>query len=132
MPWIPKKHTLRKIREDAGHTVYTLSVRSGVSDRQIRKIESDNPPGGIFGSNLYALADALGCKKEDLATWTAERPRRQPAVAEPDEKAKRRSRNGALPKPKNLAELAEMERSLRLRDSIEPRPIETELGELSY
>jgi transcriptional regulator with XRE-family HTH domain len=127
MPWIPKKHTLRKVREEAGHTIYTLAIRSGVSERQIRKIESDDPPGAIFGSNLYALCDALGCKKEELATWTAKRPRREAAVVE-KEQPKRSRRNGALLKPKTLSDLAELERTLRLREGLDPQQIETEVG----
>jgi transcriptional regulator with XRE-family HTH domain len=128
MPWIPKKDALRKFREAAGHTIYTLALRVGISERQIRRLESEEPPSVIFGSNLYALASALGCTKEDLATWTARRPRRSTAENAPTEPPKTRARTQSAVKPKNLSELAELERSLRLREGIEVRPIETTLG----
>lgn len=124
MPWIPKKDALRRIREQRGFTIYMLAARVGMSERQIRKIESDNPPGAIFGSNLYALADVLGCTKEELADWTARRPRRETST-EPPANTKKRS---SAANPKTLWELAEFERRMRLAEHLETPPVETPAG----
>jgi transcriptional regulator with XRE-family HTH domain len=107
MPWIPKKDGLRKFREAAGYTLYQLAERTGLSDRQLGKIESDKPPATIFGSTLIALAKTLGCTKEDLATWVARKPSVTSNEAKPARGRKSPTRRRRLP------ELAAMERESR-------------------
>src|SRR5260370_722878 len=47
MPWRPDGVRLRALRELRGWTLEDLASRSGVSDRQIRAIESSRPPATI-------------------------------------------------------------------------------------
>jgi transcriptional regulator with XRE-family HTH domain len=124
MPWIPIKDALRREREAAGYTTYLLANRVGMSDRQIRKIESENPPGSVFGSNVYALASALGVPKEKLFTWVP----RKPKPSTPEAKPRRTRKLDAG--PRTLEELAELERESRLSGATLSPHVETSEGPL--
>lgn len=129
MPWVPKKDALRKHRELAHYTCALLARRSGISDRQLRKIESDDPPGSIFGSNLYALASILGCAKEELATWVSHRALRPKTSARAKSAKKRKKADGASSEI-SFDELVDLERQFRLEGELEDR-IATPLGEFA-
>jgi transcriptional regulator with XRE-family HTH domain len=105
MPWIPKQNALRRFREAAGYSLYQLAERTRLSERQLRKIESDKPPATIFGSTLTTLAKVLACTNEDLATWVARKPVAAPVTTSP--------RRKPSPRPRTLSELAAMERESR-------------------
>lgn len=129
MPWVPKKDALRKYREMAHYTVAMLARRVGISERQIRKIESDDPPGTIFVSNLYALVSTLGCKKEDLATWVSPSGLRAArADSAPTTPPKRRRRKAEPERPETFDDMVAFERELRRQGDLDDR-IATEDGE---
>jgi len=85
VPWVPKGHELRRLRERLAWSSELLAHKSGVSDRAIRAIESARPPATIRASTLTALARALGSPPEALADWVsrasggASRPAAAPA-----------------------------------------------------
>jgi transcriptional regulator with XRE-family HTH domain len=108
MPWVPKKGALRKFREAAGYSIAALARKSGLSERQIGKIESDKPPATSFVTTLSTFSKLLGCTKEDLATWVE----RKPTVAPVDVKLPRR--RAPSYRPRTVEELAKMEREARL------------------
>jgi transcriptional regulator with XRE-family HTH domain len=125
MPWVPIKDALRTHREGKGYTIAALARRAGMSERQIGKIESDHPPGAIFGSNLSALAKVLDCKKEDLATLVAKRPK--VTATDIDAPKKRGGRRSVH--PRTVAEIADAERAYRLSgEQMSPTHCETPHG----
>jgi transcriptional regulator with XRE-family HTH domain len=130
VPWVPKKDALRKQRELAHYTCALLARRAGISDRQLRKIESDNPPGSIFGSNLYALTSILGCAKEDLATWVSPRELRSKAPARAKQRARKRRKAASSSSEISFDELVDLERQFRLQGELEDR-VATPLGEFA-
>ncbi len=143
MPWRPNGKRLRALREQRGWTLEELASRSGVSDRQIRAIESTRPPKTIQMRTIRDLSGALKCEREQIATWveheiTAEpEPKAAPAPAhvavqknsEPP-KAKRGQKKkaehepeardpevverGKLPRASTLARRAAMERQAKI------------------
>jgi transcriptional regulator with XRE-family HTH domain len=123
MPWIPKKDALRRFREASGYSIYDLAHRVGISERQIRTIESETPPGSILSRTVQSLAKALGCSKEELATWIARKPAPAPVESPSGE-------HGDIPgqEPKTIEGLAAMERHARLAGEFGSLQIETSGG----
>jgi transcriptional regulator with XRE-family HTH domain len=106
MPWRPDGLRLRALRELRGWTLDDLAARSGVSDRQIRAIESTRPPTTIQLRTLRDLSGALKCEREEIATWVtpeAHTPKEVAAVAH------------KLPTASTLAQRAALERKARIR-----------------
>jgi transcriptional regulator with XRE-family HTH domain len=124
MVWIPKKDALRKFREAAGYSIYQLAERSGLSERQIRKLESESPPATMFGSTLGILTKVVACTKEDLATWAA----RKPVAANAAPKSTRAGKSSS--RPRTLTEMATMERDSRHSGTIISPMLDTGFGEL--
>jgi len=69
MPWKPIKGALRRAREARGWTGPILAARSEVSLRQIRNLESDDPPEWYRIITLDKLTVALHRQKEHLAQY---------------------------------------------------------------
>jgi transcriptional regulator with XRE-family HTH domain len=106
MPWRPDGQRLRGLRELRGWTLDDLASRSGVSDRQIRAIESSRPPATIQLRTLRDLCGALKCEREDIAKWIEAEPRAPKEVAAVADK---------LPPASTLARRAALERKARIR-----------------
>ncbi len=79
--WIPKPGALRARRDELKLTVSALSkkTKGKVSESTIRRIERGFP-GLITDEIVEALAEALKCRREDLADW-ATAPDLAPAAA---------------------------------------------------
>src|SRR5258706_14086573 len=71
MPWRPDGRALRQLRELRGFTLDDLAGKSGVSDRQIRAIESTRPPATIQLRTLRDLSGALKCEPDKIAAWVS-------------------------------------------------------------
>jgi transcriptional regulator with XRE-family HTH domain len=126
MPWVPRKDALRQRREAAGLSIYELAAKVGISERQIRTIESDTPPGSIYPKTIQSLADVLRCEKTALATWVA---RKGDAPAPATQGQRSQLPDGT---PKTLEELAAMERNSRLAGVAASRFTETSDGVLEW
>jgi transcriptional regulator with XRE-family HTH domain len=118
----PKEGCSPKFREVAGYSIAALAQKSGLSERQIGKIESDKPPATIFVTTLNTFTKLLGCTREDLATLVERKPTAAPVDAKP---ARRRAPSY---KPRTLEELAEMEREARLGGEVLSPRVETADG----
>ncbi|HJU21086.1 MAG TPA: helix-turn-helix transcriptional regulator [Casimicrobiaceae bacterium] len=118
MPWVPKKDTIRRLRELRNDTTWELARRAGISERQIRKLESETPPKSIRMFTLRSLARSLDCTPEEIATWEARRVLPKTARPQRRPQPKKRAIN-ALTKAGlrmfTLAESASIERERRLR-----------------
>jgi transcriptional regulator with XRE-family HTH domain len=108
---------LRALRELRGWTLEELASRSGVSDRQIRAIESSRPPATIQLRTLRDLSGALKCQHEDVAQWF-EADARVPVEVSPVAHK--------LPPASTLAQRAALERKARIR----PRLIDSSTGKV--
>jgi transcriptional regulator with XRE-family HTH domain len=108
MPWKPNGRALRALREKRGWTLDELASKSGVSDRQIRAIESPNPPATIQMRTIRDLSGALKCEREAIADWVDARPTGAPAHAAPEVASK-------LPPASTLARRAAAERKAKIR-----------------
>jgi transcriptional regulator with XRE-family HTH domain len=106
MPWRPDALRLRALRELRGWTLDELAARSGVSDRQIRAIESSRPPASIQLRTLRDLSGALKCEREEIATWVTPAPTAPKEVAAVAHK---------LPPSSTLAQRAAQERKAKIR-----------------
>jgi transcriptional regulator with XRE-family HTH domain len=125
VPFKPDGARLRELREQRGFTLEELSSKSGVSDRQIRAIESPSPPATIQLRTIRDLSGALKCNKEDIAIWVS-RPRAPaaatsrhtthsaPATAAPAPQTEEDELAGKLPPLSTLARRAALERKLKV------------------
>jgi transcriptional regulator with XRE-family HTH domain len=104
MTWVPVKGAVRKLREAAKLEQRELAKRSGMTERTIRLLESKRAPKTMYASTAKALAGALRCAPEDLATWVPLRRR-----ADADDEIESLT---ALPQSSTLARRAERERAL--------------------
>jgi transcriptional regulator with XRE-family HTH domain len=73
MTWVPIPHAVRKLREAAKLEQRELAKKSGITERAIRLLESQRAPKTMYAATVKALAGALKCAPEDLATWVARR-----------------------------------------------------------
>jgi transcriptional regulator with XRE-family HTH domain len=73
MTWVPLPNALRKLRELAKLEQRELAKKSGLTERTIRLLESKRAPKTMYAASVKALAGALKCAPEDLATWVARR-----------------------------------------------------------
>jgi hypothetical protein len=117
------------MRELAGLTTHDLAARSRLSERQIRTIESDNPPGTIQGGTVRDLAIALKCEKYDLAFLVEKKPEAndpdvsgslprtldEMATAERDARLAGHQLSGSLETPYGVCELLGAERAIEIR-----------------
>lgn len=106
MTWVPIRGAVRALREAARLEQAELARRSGLTERTIRLLESRRAPRTMYASSVKALAGALACAPEDLATWVA-RPRGRDADADDTMAALL-----ALPPAGTLARRADRERAL--------------------
>jgi transcriptional regulator with XRE-family HTH domain len=73
MTWVPIPKALRKLRDAAKLEQGELAKKSGLTERTIRLLESKRAPKTMYATSVRALAGALRCAPEDLATWVARR-----------------------------------------------------------
>jgi transcriptional regulator with XRE-family HTH domain len=104
MTWVPVRGALRRLREAAKLEQRELAKRSGMTERTIRLLESKRAPKTMYASTAKALAGALRCAPEDLATWV---PLRRGADAGDEIESL-----ATLPQSSTLARRAERERAL--------------------
>jgi transcriptional regulator with XRE-family HTH domain len=104
MTWVPLRGAVRKLREASKLEQRELAKKSGLTERTIRLLESKRAPKTMYAASLKALAGALGCAPEDLATWVT-RPRRVDDDDAIDTLL-------TLPQPSTLARRAHREREL--------------------
>jgi transcriptional regulator with XRE-family HTH domain len=109
MPWRPNGKQLRALREKRGWTLDELAAKSGVSDRQIRAIESPHPPATMQLRTIRDLSGALKCEREQVATWVESGAPAPAASREDDDDAAK------LPPASTLARRAAAERKAKIR-----------------
>ncbi|HZS36707.1 MAG TPA: helix-turn-helix transcriptional regulator [Polyangia bacterium] len=125
MPFVPNGERLRALREQRGFTLEELASKSGVSDRQIRAIESASPPATIQLRTIRDLSGALKCEREEIATWISRPSSARANVnvnANADASDERQTRGAResekheqkLPPLSTLAKRAALERRLRI------------------
>jgi transcriptional regulator with XRE-family HTH domain len=71
MTWVPTPKAVRKLRQAAKLEQHELARKAGLSERAIRLLESRRAPKTMYATTVKALAGALKCAPEDLATWVA-------------------------------------------------------------
>jgi transcriptional regulator with XRE-family HTH domain len=106
MTWVPIRGAVRALREAARLEQRELARRSGVTERTVRLLESRRAPRTMHASTVKALAGALACAPEDLATWVT---RARPAT---DDEEDAPITDGALPPGSTLGRRAARERAL--------------------
>src|SRR5690349_4573300 len=110
MTWVPTPKAVRKLRLLAKLEQHELAKKSGMSERAIRLLESRRAPKTMYATTVKALAGALACAPEDLATWVA-RGRGADARDDVDTLA-------ALPPASTLARRAKREQELGRAEEI--------------
>lgn len=73
MTWVPIPDAVRALREAARLEQRELAKKSGLTERAIRLLESKRAPKTMYAATVKALAGALKCAPEDLATWVPRR-----------------------------------------------------------
>jgi len=106
MTWVPIRGAVRALREAARLEQRELARRAGVTERTVRLLESRAAPRTMHASTVKALAGALACTPEDLATWIA---RARPTADDEDDAP---IADGALPRAATLGRRAARERAL--------------------
>jgi transcriptional regulator with XRE-family HTH domain len=106
MTWVPIRGAVRKFREAAKLEQRELAKRSGLTERTIRLLESRRAPRTMYAASVKALAGALRCAPEDLATWVARRRRGAADEVDGDDAVL------LLPPSSTLARRAQREREL--------------------
>ncbi len=112
MTWVPMPRAVRKLRQAAKLEQRELAGKSGLSERAVRLLESRRAPKTMYATTVKALAGALKCAPEDLATWVA-RNRRADSEDDVDSLV-------ALPPASTLARRAKREQELgRSQETLE-------------
>src|SRR5262249_1132681 len=73
MTWVPVRGAVRALRETAKLEQREGAKKRGLTERRIRLLESKRAPKTMYAASVKALAGALGCQPEELATWVTRR-----------------------------------------------------------